>query len=270
MDGEMKYKLIALDLDGTLLNDDHDISEQTIETVKAVSEQGAEIIVCTGRGPQNSIPFMEKMGLMGYVISHNGAATAKVETREIVHQFAMDSSLLIPYIDYCRDKDIHFDVNTPFEMYVESVENLKVEVRSMYENFLTLPFDLPAWTDLKKPVVKFTMFGEPAQLDEAYKEFSTWTSDLNMLRSGEYFIDLMDKDASKGNALKQFAIKRGIQQEEILAIGNYYNDITMLTYAGKGIAMDNSPIEVKAAADEITLSNNEDGVHVALLKYCLS
>lgn len=266
----MKYKLIALDLDGTLLNDDHDISEQTMKTVKAVSDAGAEIIVCTGRGPQNSIPFMEKMGLQGYVISHNGAATAKVETREIVHQFPMDPMILSPYIDYCRDKGIHFDVNTAFEMFVENVDGLDAVVRSMYENYLTLPENLPAWSDFKEPIVKFTMFGEPKQLDDAFKELSTWTHEINMLRSGEFFIDLMNKEASKGNALKQLAMKRGIQQEEILAIGNYYNDITMLTYAGKGIAMDNSPIEVKAAADEITLSNNENGVHAALVKYCLS
>lgn len=266
----MNYKLIALDVDGTLLNDDHEISEQTIQTIQEVASRGAEIILCTGRGPQNSIPFMEKMGLEGYVISHNGAATVKVDTKEIVHQFPMDAIGLDPYSDFCRSRGIHFDVNTAFEMFVDSVEGLQVEVRSMYENFLMLPSDLPAWSDLQDPVVKYTMFGESKVIDEAYQELSTWTHEFNMLRSGEYFIDLMHSDASKGNALKMLASKRGIQQEEILAIGNYYNDLTMLTYAGKGIAMDNSPLEVKAAADEITLSNNDNGVHAALVKYCLS
>ncbi|WP_438349786.1 Cof-type HAD-IIB family hydrolase [Paenibacillus sp. FA6] len=266
----MKYKLIALDVDGTLLNDDHEISKQTMETVKAVSDTGAEIILCTGRGPQNTIPFMEQMGLSGYVISHNGAATAKVDTREIVHQFPMDPMSLTPFMEYCRDKGIHFDVNTPLEMFVDSVEGLDEVIRGMYENYLTLPSNLPEWTEFKDPIVKFTMFAESDVIDELYKELSNWTFDLTMLRSGDYFIDLMNKEASKGNALKQLAMKRGIKQEEILSIGNYYNDITMLEYAGKGIAMDNSPVKVKAAADEITLSNNDDGVHAALLKYCLS
>lgn len=266
----MKYKLIALDVDGTLLNDDHEISKRTMETVKAVSETGAEIILCTGRGPQNTIPFMEQMGLTGYVISHNGAATAKVDNREIVHHFAMDPTALTPFMDYCRDKGIHFDVNTPLEMYVDDVEGLDEIILNMYKNYLTLPSNLPEkWTDFKQPVVKFTMFGEYDVMDDLYKELSHWTFDLTMLRSGDYFIDLMNKEASKGNALKQLAMKRGIQQEEILAIGNYYNDITMLKFAGKGIAMDNSPDEVKAAADELTLSNNDEGVHAALLKYCL-
>ncbi|AOZ93994.1 Cof-type HAD-IIB family hydrolase [Paenibacillus crassostreae] len=266
----MKYKLIALDVDGTLLNDDHEISQQTKETIKAVAETGAEIILCTGRGPLNSIPFMEEMGLSGYVISHNGAATAKVDTKEIVHHFAMEPISLTPFMQYCREKGIHFDINTPYDMYVDSVDGLEPVVRNMYENYLTLPFNLPEWSSIKEPIVKFTMFGESKVIDEVYKDLSQWELELNMLRSGDYFIDLMNNEASKGNALKQLAMKRGIQQEEVLAIGNYFNDITMLTYAGKGIAMDNSPIEVKAAADEVTLSNNEGGVHAALLKHCLS
>lgn len=80
----------------------------------------------------------------------------------------------------------------------------------------------------------------------------------------------MHKDASKGAALQRLAEKRGYRPEEVLAMGNYYNDITMLTFAGKGIAMDNSPVEVKAAADEITLSNNDSGVHHALVKHVVN
>ncbi|MHA0857948.1 Cof-type HAD-IIB family hydrolase [Paenibacillus sp. CMAA1364] len=266
----MKYKWIALDVDGTLLNDDHEITKQTMETVQAVAQTGAEIILCTGRGPQNTIPFMEQMGLTGYVISHNGAATVKVDTKEVVHQSSMDYIALMPFIEFCRDKGIHFDVSTPFEMFVDNVDGLDEIIRGMYENYLTLPTKLPTWNEIKQPLVKFTMFDEMDAMDEIYKELSRWTFDLTMLRSGDFFIDVMSKEASKGNALKHLAKNRGIAQEEILAIGNYYNDISMLTFAGKGIAMDNSPLDVKAAADEITLSNNEDGVHSALLKYCLS
>lgn len=266
----MTYKLVALDVDGTLLNDDHMMTERTMNTVMEASKQGIEIVLCTGRGPQNTIPFMEKMGLTGYVISHNGAATVEVETRNIIHQFEMDKKSLDPFMDYCRDKGVHFDVNTAFEMYVDNVDALAGPVRHMYENFLMLPSNLPTWDELTEPVVKFTAFGEVADLDAVFQEWSKWTPVFNMLRSGEYFVDLMHEQASKGNALKQLAAKRGVKPEEVLAIGNYYNDITMLTFAGMGIAMDNSPVEVKAAADAITASNNEDGVHEALVKYCLS
>ncbi|WP_054958016.1 Cof-type HAD-IIB family hydrolase [Paenibacillus dakarensis] len=266
----MTYKLVALDVDGTLLNDEHRMTEQTMKTIIEASKQGIEIVLCTGRGPQNSIPFMEQMGLSGYVISHNGAATVEMETRNIVHQFTMDNNSLDPFINYCREKGVHFDVNTAFDIYVDKEEGLAGPVRDMYETFLMTPTNLPSWDELAEPVVKFTAFGKAAELDEVFAEWSKWTPVFNMLRSGEFFIDLMHEQASKGNALKQLAAKRRVKPEEVLAIGNYYNDITMLTFAGMGIAMDNSPVEVKAAANAITASNNEDGVHEALIKYCLS
>ncbi|WP_339281917.1 Cof-type HAD-IIB family hydrolase [Paenibacillus sp. FSL H8-0282] len=266
----MRYKLIALDVDGTLLNDDHHLSTENKEAIAEVTRLGGQIVLCTGRSPQNSIPFMEEMGLSGYVLGHNGAATVRVKDREVLHQYGMDARGLDPYIDYCRKHDIHYDVNTAFDMYVDNVENLTKEANYMYEHFRIVPATLPAWEDFREPVVKFTVFTQPEILDEAEREWRTWTHEYNILRSGEFFVDLMHPEASKGNALKNLAVKLEIPQEEVLSIGNYFNDISMLTYAGMGVAMDNSPVEVKAAANAVTGSNNEHGVRDALVKYCLS
>lgn len=266
----MKYKLIALDVDGTLLNDDHHLSEENKQAVADVTQQGGLIVLCTGRSPQNSIPLMEEMGLKGYLLGHNGAATVRIEDRKVLHQYGLDARGLDPYIEYCRERNIHFDINTAFDMYVDNVENLSKEANHMYENFNIVPASLPAWDEFREPVVKFTVFTQPDVLDEAQREWGTWTQQYNILRSGEFFIDFMHPEASKGNALKHLAAQLGIPREEVLAIGNYYNDISMLTFAGLGIAMDNSPVEVKAAADTMTGTNNEHGVRDALVKYCLS
>ncbi|WP_020428899.1 Cof-type HAD-IIB family hydrolase [Paenibacillus riograndensis] len=266
----MKYKLIALDVDGTLLNDDHKLSPENREAIAEVTRQGGLIVLCTGRSPQNSIPLMEEMGLAGYVLGHNGAANVRVEDREVLHIYGLDARGLDPYIDYCRARDIHYDVNTAFDMYVDNVANLTQEATYMYEHFRITPASLPAWEDFREPVVKFTVFTKADILDEAQREWSTWTQQYNIVRSGEFFVDFMHPEASKGNALMNLASQLGIAQEEVLAIGNYYNDISMLTYAGLGIAMDNSPLEVKAAADAVTGSNNDHGVRDALVKYCLS
>ncbi|MFC3748532.1 Cof-type HAD-IIB family hydrolase [Paenibacillus sp. GCM10012306] len=266
----MKYKLIALDVDGTLLNDDHQLSEENMQAVAEVTRLGGQIVLCTGRSPQNSIPFMQEMGLSGYVLGHNGAATVRVENREVLHQYGLDARGLDPYIEYCRERGMHFDINTAFDMYVDNVENLSKEANHMYENFQIVPASLPAWEDFREPIVKFTVFSQPDILDEAERVWGTWTQQYNILRSGEFFIDFMNPEASKGNALKNLAADLGVPREEILSIGNYYNDISMLTYAGLGVAMDNSPVEVKAAADAITGTNNEHGVRDALVKYCLS
>jgi len=265
----MKYKLIALDVDGTLLNDDHHLSDENKAAIAEVTQRGSQIVLCTGRSPQNSIPFMEEMGLTGYVLGHNGAATVRVEDREVLHQYGLDPRGLDPYIAYCRERDIHFDVNTSFDIYVDNVANLTQEASYMYEHFHMMPASLPAWDDFRDPILKFTVFTKSDILDEAEREWRTWGGDYNILRSGEFFVDFMHPESSKGNALKHLAMQLGVQQEEVLAIGNYFNDISMLTYAGMGIAMDNSPLEVKAAANAITGTNNEHGVRDALIKYCL-
>lgn len=266
----MKFRLIALDVDGTLLNDDHQLSDENKAAVAEVTRQGGQIVLCTGRSPQNSIPFMEEMGLSGYVLGHNGAATVSVEDRKVLHQYGLDARGLDPYIEYCRKHGIHFDVNTAFDMYVDNVENLTQEAHFMYEHFRIMPETLPAWEDFREPIVKFTVFSKADILDEAQREWATWGEQYNILRSGEFFVDFMHPEASKGNALKHLAAELGIPQEQVLAIGNYYNDISMLAYAGLGVAMDNSPLEVKAAADAVTGTNNDNGVRDALVKYCLS
>ncbi|MCM3783094.1 Cof-type HAD-IIB family hydrolase [Neobacillus mesonae] len=266
----MTFKLIALDVDGTLLNDSHELSAANKASIQKAAASGAEFVLCTGRGPINTIPIMEEMGLQGYVITHNGAATVDIATHEIVNQFPVDAEQLTPYIDYCRQNQIHFDVNTAFGLYVDRAKEMTLEVRSMYEAVFLEPLDLPKWADLREPVVKFSAFGSLADMDALEKEWSTWDSPFYMVRSGDFFLDLMHKDASKGAALQRLAEQRGFKPEEVLAMGNYYNDITMLTYAGKGIAMDNSPVEVKAAADDVTLSNNESGVHHALEKHVIT
>lgn len=266
---EMKYRLIALDVDGTLLNDDHELSAGTMETIQALAGQGVEFVLCTGRAPFSSIPFMRKMGLDGYVITHNGAATVDTRTEGIVHEFGMTPQGLNPYIDYCREHGIHYDINTTFSVYVPNAPSLSQEALDLYHRFLIDPLDLPAWDGFSEPIVKMTITAEMKQLDQVQSDWNTWTQEFTILRSGDFFIDIMHREASKGAALKKLAEKRGIPAEQVMAIGNYYNDLSMLTYAGLGVAMDNSPLEVKAAANVVTATNNEEGVKLALEQYCL-
>lgn len=264
-----RYKMVALDVDGTLINDDHEITPDTMRSVRRLAEQGTEIVLCTGRSPSSTLPLLELIGIDGTIITHNGAATVESRTRRVLHQFSFALDRIAPYIEYCRRHHIHFDVNTAFDLYVEDASVLTEEALEMYGRFYIEPQTLPSAEQLGETIVKFTAFAEKDELDRVEKEWAQWDSGLHMIRSGDFFIDVMHGEASKGNSLREWARIRGIERSEVLAIGNYYNDITMLQFAGVGIAMDNSPLEVKEAADDVTATNNEDGVHAALLKYCL-
>lgn len=262
----MKFKLIALDVDGTLLDDHHRLSEATITSVRRANEAGSTIVLCTGRGPSGALPVFAELGLSGQLITHNGSATISSEGPSVVHQFPMEMADIMPLIEYCRAKDVHFDVNSALQLYVEAMTPV---VEEMYRNFFVDPVVLKDITEITETVVKFTAFGTKEEMDRVEADWNEMKIKGRMIRSGEYFIDVMHNDSSKGNALKALADGMNIPAENILAIGNYFNDIDMLEFAGFGIAMDNSPDAVKRAADAVTKSNNEDGVHSALLQYCL-
>lgn len=260
----LNYDLIALDVDGTLLTDDHVLTKAIRESVHEAANRGAQIVLCTGRGPSGALPVLKELGLSGTVITHNGAATINADDHSVVHQFDMVPEHLLRFIQYCRENGIHFDLNTAFEMMVES---MTPEVEAMYGHFQAKPSIHDFRLGLPSGLVKFTVFGTKDQMDVVQTEWSGWPKQLHSIRSGDFFIDVHHSEANKGKALQQLAAIKGIDRSRILAIGNYHNDITMLQFAGMGIAMGNSPEEVKLAANAVALSNSEDGVARALYEH---
>lgn len=263
----MKYRLIALDVDGTLLNDDYKLSVKTLYAVKRASEEGAQIVLCTGRGPQNTLPILDELGLSGIIITHNGAATIQSSNQTVLHQVAFHRNTIKPFVEYCRSRQIHFSICTPFELYVEELND---SIIAMYNKFMLEPILTKDTLALSMDRVKLSVFSEQAVMDQMETEWRAMSSPLSIIRSGDSFMDIMHAAASKGHALKRLAADAGIKQEEIMAIGNYYNDSEMLLFAGMGIAMSNSPDAVKLLANHVTGSNNEDGVYQALKKFCFS
>ncbi|WP_256756828.1 Cof-type HAD-IIB family hydrolase [Cohnella sp. WQ 127256] len=257
----MKYGIIALDVDGTLLNDEHELTPRVRNAVRAAAEQGSEIVLCTGRGSSSALPVLNELGLKGTMITHNGASVVDSESREIIYATTISHEQAQRYTDYCRERGIHFDMNTAFELYVEAMRD---DAEMMYSRMLARPIIRSRNEGFPEGMVKLSIFALKEELDDLEAGWSSWNHELQTIRSGDYFIDVQHHQASKGKALEQFANKRGIPREQILALGNYYNDTAMLTYAGWGVAMDNSPPEVKAEANEVTVSNNEDGVAIVI------
>ncbi|WP_258171329.1 Cof-type HAD-IIB family hydrolase [Paenibacillus sp. R14(2021)] len=262
--GIINYDLIALDIDGTLLTDGHVLTPGVREAVREAQHRGAEIVLCTGRGPANAIPVLEELGLAGTMITHNGAATVDAASRQVLHQYSIDHAEVERFRGYCLRGKHHFDINTAFEMMIEGITP---EAQVMYSRFGALPKMRNPQEPLPDGLVKFTLFGQQAELDIIEQEWNGWKHGLQHIRSGDYFIDVQHKEASKGKALEQLARLRGIQQSRVMAIGNYFNDVGMLAFAGLGVAVANSPEGVKDAANVLTRSNEEDGVAHALYTY---
>ncbi|AFH61027.1 Cof-type HAD-IIB family hydrolase [Paenibacillus caseinilyticus] len=264
----MSYRLIALDVDGTLLNDKDELTQRTALTIREAHEAGARIVLCTGRGPANAVPVLDELGLQGVLITHNGAATVESPGPKLLHEYSYDVRQIEGLIEYCRSQSIHYDVCTALDMFVDRVGE---EAAGMYDKFGVVVQRVEDVLAMTAPVVKCTLFGSGEQLDAAESELSQigLPPGIQSIRSGAHFLDIMAEGVSKGSALRQLAELWDIPASEILAIGNYYNDIDMITFAGLGIAVANSPDAVKAAADVVGLSNNEEGVHHAVQRYVL-
>jgi len=263
----MRFRLIALDVDGTLLNDHHELTPRVREAVRAAAEQGAEIVLCTGRGSTSALPVLEELGLAGTMITHNGASVVDSRTRDILQDTTISHEHAVRYVSFFKERGIHYDINTAFELYVEE---MKEDAAEMYRNLKAQPILRGKGEGLPDKLVKMSVYAHKQVLDDVEMEWSGWRHELQTIRSGDNFIDVQHLQASKGQALERLAALKGIDREHILALGNYYNDTGMLAYAGWGIAMDNSPAEVKAAANEVTASNNEDGVAQAIERLVLA
>jgi Cof subfamily protein (haloacid dehalogenase superfamily) len=266
--GALTYQLIALDVDGTLLNDHYELTDRTKQIIRQAHDAGCRIVLCTGRGPASTIPILQELGLEGIVVTHNGAATVYTDANEkkLLHQYSFSVNEIQPMLDYVHREHIHFDVSSPFDMYIERMGEYE---EMMYKKFLIDPKLVEDVTSLTVPLVKFTLFSQPDVLDRVEREWADQQlfGHLRMIRSGDLFIDVMHASANKGNALKELAAQWQIDAKDVMAIGNYYNDLEMIQFAGLGLAVANSPEGVKAAADAVVPSNNEEGVYEAILRY---
>jgi Cof subfamily protein (haloacid dehalogenase superfamily) len=257
----VNFRLIALDVDGTLLNDEHEVTPRVREAVRAAAGKGAEIVLCTGRGSTSALPVLEELELPGTMITHNGASIVDSKSRSVLYETELPHEAIERYLAYLRERNIQYDLNTSFDQFVYA---LSEEAAQMFESLHCRPVLRDPAEGLPEKLVKVSIFGSREGLDGVERDWKQWQHELLFIRSGDNFIDIHHPDATKGKALEKLAGLRGIPREQVLAIGNYYNDIGMLSFAGLGVAMDNSPPEVKAEAEEVTLSNNEDGVAAIL------
>ncbi|WP_127532829.1 Cof-type HAD-IIB family hydrolase [Paenibacillus kobensis] len=257
----MKYKLVALDLDGTLLDSGGQVSDKHIEAVKKAHKAGVHVVIATGRYPMQTERIIQTLDFDGIVVSNEGAITFKSKTKEIIQQYSYTVDDIAPLIDSCRRNGVHFSLTTAFEHYVEFMSPQQIDKYIQYEIQHTLHDDV---MKLQEPVMKLTIDDE--------KRANGWQhfvppSSIKLRADYDHFKEYVHQQSSKTNGLRKVLEYYSVHPSEVIAIGDYYNDLDMIEYAGLGIAMGNSPDEVKAKAGDVTGTNDEDGVYYALEKH---
>ena len=269
----MKYKLLVLDLDGTLTNNKKEITEYTRNTLIEAQEEGVKIVLASGRPTYGIAPIAEKLELKkygGYILSYNGGEIINWQTGEMMYENVLPDEVL-PYLYQCsRDndfaivtyKDKYVITEHPDDEYVLKEALLNVMETKKVENFLDA---------IDFPVPKCLIVGEASRLAELEKTMHEALKDkMGVYRSEPYFLELVPKGIDKAQSLSVLLQKIGYTREEMIAVGDGFNDKSMIEYAGLGVAMANAQEVVKQSADYITLSNEEDGVAHVVKKFMLA
>lgn len=269
----MKYKLLVLDLDGTLTNTRKEVTAHTRTTLIKAQEQGLKIVLASGRPTYGIAPLANLLQLdkyEGYVLSYNGGEIIDWKTGELLYKNLLDPEVL-PYLYQCAN-DNHFAIVTydgeyvlteyPDDEYVLKEALLNVMKIKKVDNFLKA---------VQHPIAKCLIVGEPTRLAVLEKEMYNHLHDrMGVFRSEPYFLELVPKGIDKAQSLAVLLKEIGMIKDEMIAVGDGFNDLSMIKYAGLGVAMSNAQEVVKENADFITLSNEEDGVAHVVEKFILS
>lgn len=260
----MNYQILVLDLDGTLTNSKKELTEPTRKALIEIQEAGKTIVLASGRPINGVAPLAEKLKLSkygGYMLSFNGARITQCSTGEIIYNKTLPCEVIQPVYDIIKEYKgvdlITYDGNSIYsgldtneytekESFINSMEILHKE------NFVE---------SLSFPVNKLLVPGEPEILQEIMpvlqKRFHKL---LSIYLSEPFFLEIMPQNIDKAHSLQKLLNSIGLTADSMICCGDGFNDISMIEYAGLGVAMENAQPIVKESADFITKSNDEDGI----------
>lgn len=264
------FRAIALDLDGTLTNHDKVVTPRTRQALLKAQEQGAIIILASGRPTYGIVPVAECLELEkrgGYILSYNGGNIVNAKTGEkLFSQFLPDAVIPILY-KYAREHRYallgyagnEIITEMPDDQYVKEESRInKMNIRKV-DNLLDA---------LEPHPTKLLMTGDPTDMLKAEEKLVEILGEkMDIFRSAPFFLELVPKGIDKAQSLLRLLSKINLTPADLIAFGDGYNDLSMLKLAGVGVAMANAAPEVRADADYVTLSNEEDGVAEALLHF---
>ena len=268
-------KLIALDMDGTLLNSQKEIPQAHIQAIHQAVEHGVKLVLCTGRPLVGVKPYYEQLGLSRdneYVIINNGCSTHQTKDWKLVDWKELSAEDML-YLDRIAKQ-------TPAQLTLFDEERYLV-VNEKPSDLVTydasLVFTTPTEISLgeaisgKNIIFQAMFLAQPNELDIFEKQFGSQISQrFSGVRSQPVIYEAMPKGTTKATALKQLAQHLEIKPQEIMALGDANNDIEMIQFAGLGVAMGNSSDHVKKLANYVTDTNDANGVATAIEKFILN
>lgn len=267
MERIMKYKVLAFDIDGTLTNSRKEIEDSTKEAILRAADEGAIIVIATGRPKKGAINYaktleLEKNG--GYILALNGGLLERCSDSFVLSQNVIDRSFYKEIYDIAKENNVGLMTYDGDDVVSEDTDNKYLEIEARINGLGTKKVDnLYEYLDYEVP--KFLMLGDGDYLAEVEKKVKArFEGRLDVYRSEPFFLEVLPLNINKAQTLSKLLEYVGATREELMAFGDGYNDISMIEYAGMGVAMGNANDKVKAAANFVTLSNDEGGIAHAI------
>ncbi|PWI34213.1 sugar-phosphatase [Vibrio albus] len=267
------YKLIALDMDGTLLNSDKEISQQNKEAIAKARALGVTVVLASGRPIEGIMPKILELDLTSdndFVLSYNASLVQRVSNGEVIRSqtltgketkllASLSNDLGINIHAFSQEHGLITPKNSKYTEHEAKINGMDVTVL----DFSTLEDD--------HQIIKTMMIDEPDRLEKAiaampkelYEQFT-------IVRSSPFFLEFLNKDSNKGVGVKVIAEYLGLNADQVICMGDAENDHHMIEYAGLGIAMGNAMEQTKSLADYVTDTNDNHGVAAAIEKFVLN
>jgi Cof subfamily protein (haloacid dehalogenase superfamily) len=267
----MTLKLVAIDLDDTLLDSTLSISGPCKSNIRAAREKGVIITLATGRMYSSALPFALQLEVDVPLITYQGALVKNSQTQQVLYYQPLAPDMAVAVMKYFQKAGVHYHSYFDDQLCLES----RSEEGMNYAQLAGVePLIVPSLVDAcrqgQEALKIMAVNRDQERLLEMEKDLKhIYGSSLHITRSKPYYLEIMNPRANKALALKTLAEHFGIQQREVMALGDSYNDMEMIKWAGLGVAMGNAPAEVKRVADFVTASNDEDGVAQALQYWIL-
>ena len=268
-------RLLAIDIDGTLLNPQFQISPADLAALRRANELGVEVILVTGRRHSFAMPIAKQLGFDLSLISSNGAITRSMEGKTFHRDLlpaATCKRLCAVMKEFRGNTVLTFDKETKGAIVLEHMDELGASIQKWLEkNLEFIEFVIPVEDSLTTDPVQAMFCGRMDRMQQVLKTLaaSDLAGEITVLRT-EYLardlslVDILNRDCSKGHALERWAKFRGIPREQVMAIGDNHNDAEMLAFAGVPFIMGNAVEELRSNGWRVTLPNDQNGVAAAV------
>ncbi len=266
-------QLVAIDMDGTLLDPAHKLTARAKQAIAQARALGVHIVLTSGRPVSGLAPFLQELGITGnddYCIACNGGLVQRIGTRETVVEFPLSFDDFVYCEQVSRQLGVHFQALDGHRLYTTNQDISRYTVIDSHLSHVPLSYRRVQDMDPSMSFIKLMMIDEPDVLDAAITRLpAELTERFAVLKSAPFFLEVFDHRAGKGPSLQRLAEHLGIDRANVMAIGDQENDLTMLQFAGTSVAMGNAIDAVKAVARFETTPNTDEGVARAIERFVL-